>query len=163
VSHVLATRRHKLESHLRTALHHSLTTSLSPSRGSSHLRTSHHHPLASSLSPHVAFLRPTKYHTWQFFQQLLHRQYGAIQEGYHRYDGNKEGAKKGVRTTQKDVLCGEFGRCNREGSCHHRTIPPTKERAKQQHCSLFFLAQFEICKSHPMCQTKSTNTVSVIY
>ena len=111
-------------------------------------------PLTTTHSPHHShhtsqFLAPTKYHTWQFFPQLLHQQYCAIQEGHQRNIANKEGAKKGNRTTPKEVLWGNFGRYSKEGSCHYRTIPPIKEKAKQQDCSLFFLAQSAICKSHP--------------
>ena len=111
-------------------------------------------PLITTHSPHHShhtsrFRTPTKYHTWQFFPQLLHQQYRAIQEGHQQNNANKEGAKKGNRTTPKEVLCGNFSSCIKEGSCHHCTTPPTKERTKQQDCSLFSLAQSAICKSHP--------------
>jgi len=119
-------------------------------------------PLITTQSPHHShhtswFLIPTKYHTWQFFPQLLHQQYCAIQEGHQQNNANKEGTKKGNRTPPKEVLCGNFGSCIKEESCHHCTIPPTKERAKQQDCSLSSLRNQRYA-SHT--QTVSSNPTS---
>ncbi len=71
-----------------------------------------------------------------------------ITNNNQRNYANKEGTKEGNRTTPKEVLCGIFGRCSREGSCCNHTTPPPKERVKQRDRSLFFLMQSAICKSH---------------
>jgi len=118
---VLVTWRHKLEitlAHLSPPPTHHITLT-TPCNSS--------HPQNITLPTPCDSSHPQNITPGNSSHSYYHQQYRAIQEEHQRNNANKEGAKKGNRMTPKEVLCGNFGHCSKEGSCHHRTTPPTKE------------------------------------